>query len=619
MNAKRILTALTLLCGTLSLQARPLYEKEENTVRVMSFNVRGGVGIDNVRDYDRTAAVIRKAGPDIVSVQELDSVTQRSKGKYVLQELALRTGMFGTYAAAIEFQGGKYGIGILSKEKPLQCRRIPLPGREEARVLLIAEFDDYLFCAAHFSLTAADAEASVAILREALSGVRKPVFFAGDLNSVPESPVITELKKDFKVLNDPKKPTCPADEPKDCIDYIFGYTSGGHAYTVVSRQVMDEPVASDHRPLFADVRIAADSAAIMRTQPFLQNPVGGGITVSWLTNVPVYGWVEYGTTPELGRKAHTLVDGQVVAGNKHHKIRLEGLEPGKTYYYRVCSKEITLYQAYYKEFGATACSGVRSFTMPDDRGTDFTAVVFNDLHKNKAVLNRFAALLPDIGYDFAIFNGDCIDDPKNEAEVLSFMTVLHETVGADRVPVFYLRGNHEIRNAYSIKLRDLLDYVGDRTYGAFSWGDTRFVMLDCGEDKPDDTWVYYGLNDFTSLRENQVEFLKKELASKPFKKAEKRILLHHIPIYGADLGKYHPCRELWTPLLSKAPFDISLNAHTHRFAHYEKGEDGNNYPVIVGGAPTLDGATLTVLKKRGGALTVTVLNTEGKTLLEWNL
>ena len=608
------------LWGLFSLQIQPSYGKEESTVRVMSFNVRGGTGMDNVRNYDRTADVINKVKPDIVALQELDSVTKRVDGKDVLQELARRTAMFGTYAAAIDFQGGKYGIGILSKEKPLQYRRIPLPGREEARVLLFAEFEDYIFCATHFSLTEEDAETSVDIIRKTLSGTTKPLFFAGDLNVTPESPVITRLKENFKLLTNPKKPTWPADHPKDCIDYIFGYTSGGHAYTVVSGQVMDEPEASDHRPLFVDVRIAADSTQIMRTQPFLQNPVGNGITVSWLTNVPAYGWVEYGVTPDkLEQKVHTLVDGQVVAGNKHHKIRIEGLLPGQTYYYRVCSKEITLYQAYYKEFGNTACSEIHSFALPGESETDFTALVFNDLHKNKTVVKQFAHLLPSIKYDFVIFNGDCIDDPRNEEDVLSFMTVLHKAVGAEEVPVFYLRGNHEIRNAYSIKLRELLDYVGDKTYGAFNWGDTRFVMLDCGEDKPDDTPVYYGLNDFTSLRQDQVAFLKEELASKPFKKAQKRILLHHIPIYGEDLDKYHPCRELWAPLLAKAPFDVCLNAHTHRFAHYQKGEDGNNFPVLVGGAPSLEGATLMVLKKQGENLTVTVLNTQGDVLLEWKL
>ena len=99
----------------------------------------------------------------------------------------------------------------------------------------------------------------------------------------------------------------------------------------------------------------------------------------------------------------------------------------------------------------------------------------------------------DIPYDVVVFNGDCIDDPANEKEALYHLAYLCGKVGASHVPAFFLRGNHEIRNAYSIGLRALFDYVGDKTYGAFSWGDTRFVMLDCGEDKPDSTWVYLSL------------------------------------------------------------------------------------------------------------------------------
>lgn len=76
--------------------------------------------------------------------QELDSVTQRNNGVYSLGELAKRTLMHATYAPSIDFQGGKYGIGMLSKEKPLGFKRISLPGKEEKRSLLIVEFADYM-------------------------------------------------------------------------------------------------------------------------------------------------------------------------------------------------------------------------------------------------------------------------------------------------------------------------------------------------------------------------------------------------------------------------------------------------------------------------------------------
>ena len=338
----------------------------------------------------------------------------------------------------------------------------------------------------------------------------------------------------------------------------------------------------------------------------------------WQTHVPTYSWVEYGTDTLNLKKARTIVDGQVICNGLHNKIRLTDLRPGQTYYYRVCSQEIMLYQAYKKEFGETAVSPFYTFTLPSASQKDFTALIFNDLHKHIPTLDALYEQVRDIPYDFVVFNGDCIDDPANEKEALYHLAYLCGKVGASHVPAFFLRGNHEIRNAYSIGLRALFDYVGDKTYGAFSWGDTRFVMLDCGEDKPDSTWVYYGLNDFTGLRKDQVNFLSKELSGKEFKQASKRVLLNHIPIYGNG-DAYEPCPELWGSLLAKAPFNVNISAHTHQYAFHPKDSLGNNFPVIVGGGYKLDSATVMVLRKKGDEMSVRVLNAKGETLLDLKL
>ncbi|MDH6342815.1 Icc-related predicted phosphoesterase [Parabacteroides sp. PFB2-12] len=357
---------------------------------------------------------------------------------------------------------------------------------------------------------------------------------------------------------------------------------------------------------------------IFYAPPYLQNPVDGGITVMWQTHVPTYSWVEYGTDKEQLTVARTLVDGQVICNGLHNKIRINGLEPGKTYYYRVCSQEILLYQAYKKEFGATARSPFYTFRLPDEKETDFTALIFNDIHKREATLNGLYDLVKEIPYDFVFFNGDCIDDPATEEEALYHIAMQCKKVNASSHPVFYLRGNHEIRNAFSIGLRELFDYVGDKTYGAFSWGDTRFVMLDCGEDKPDSTWVYYGLNDFTGLRQEQVGFLQKELKNRAFKKAKKRVLINHIPLYTQSTREaFHPSRDLWEGLLKKAPFDVNISAHTHHHAYVAKGEDGNNFPVVIGGGNRLEEATVMVLQKKGKEMTLRVWN--GKKELIYNI
>ncbi len=590
----------------------------QNTLRIMSYNVRNGKGMDLATDLDRVAVAINRIRPDVVAVQELDSATARSQGVDVLRCLAEQTLMHRVYGPAIPFDGGKYGTGILSREKPMATYSLPLPGREEQRVLLVAEFERYILACTHLSLTEADRMASLQLIRQEAAKAHKPFVLAGDLNARPDSPFISALQADFMLLNNPKKPTFPSDEPRECIDYIALYKPGSESVTLLAGDVADEPMASDHRPVWVDVRFRADRDAIFRSQPYLQNPTGGGITVMWQTTVPSYSWVEYGIDTLHLQRARTLVEGQVICNDVYNKIRLEGLLPGQTYYYRVCSREIMLYQAYKKVFGETAVSSFRSFTLPSEQTTDFTAVIFNDLHKQEATLKALYAQVKDVPYDFVVFNGDCIDDPATEEEALFHLSMQCSTVGADRVPVFYLRGNHEIRNAFSIGLRNLLDYVGDKTYGAFSWGDTRLVMLDCGEDKPDTTWVYYDLNDFTGLRLEQVDFLKQELASPPFTRASRRILLNHIPLYG-NSDAYRPCSQLWGPLLDRAPFDVNISAHTHRYAYLPKGTAGNNFPVLIGGSQQVDGATVMILRKKGDRLTLRMLNAAGEVLHKVNL
>ena len=586
----------------------------QNTLKLMSYNIKNANGMDNVCNFQRIANVINNTSPDVVAIQEVDSMTNRSGQKYVLGEIAERTQMHGYFAPAIDYDGGKYGIGLLTKQVPLRLQTLPLPGREEARTLILAEFADYIYCCTHMSLTEEDRMKSLELVKAFTSSSTKPLFLAGDMNAEPESGFIKKLQKDFQILSNPKQHTFPAPDPKETIDYIATLKQNAKGFAVISAKVINEPMASDHRPILVELRTAEKADKIFRMKPYLQNPVGNGITVMWETTVPAYCWVEYGTDTTQLKRARTIVDGQVVCNNYLHKIRIDGLQPGQKYYYRVCSQEILLYQAYKKVFGNTAQSAFSEFTLPATDTDSFTAVVFNDLHQHTQTFRALCQQIKNVNYDFVVFNGDCVDDPVDHNQATSFISELTEGVCGDRIPTFFMRGNHEIRKAYSIGLRDHYDYVGDRTYGSFNWGDTRIVMLDCGEDKPDDHWVYYGLNDFTQLRNEQVDFLKKELSSKEFKKAGKRVLIHHIPLYGND-GK-NLCANLWTKLLEKAPFNISLNAHTHKYAYHPKGELGNNYPVIIGGGYKMDGATVMILEKKKDELRVKVLNAKGKILLD---
>ena len=584
----------------------------QDYLKLMSYNVRNTKGMDGIRNLQRVANVIINEAPDVVAVQELDSMTTRSNQQYVLGELAERTQMHATYAPAISFQGGKYGIGILSKETPLNIRTYPLPGREEARMLLVAEFENYVFACTHLSLTEEDRLASLDIIKSSVVKSNKPYFLAGDLNDQPDSKFIQALQEDFQVLTHIKKPTFPAPEPTETIDYIAAWKHGSNDFANLSAQVLEEPVASDHRPLSVQLRMALNPSELFRTKPYLQNPVNNGMTLVWETTIPAYSWVEYGTDTLNLKQKRLIIDGQAEFNESIHKIRLEYLISGQTYYYRVCSQEILQYKAYSKKFGHIAKSEFYSFTMPDAETDSFTAVIFNDLHQRPNVFQSLLKQVEKVDYDFVVFNGDCIDDPANHDQATRFIKLLTEGVHGDRTPTLFIRGNHEIRNAYSIGLRKHFDYVGGKTYGAFNWGDTRIVMLDCGEDKTDDHKEYSGLNDFTQLRHEQVGFLQEELQSKAFKKADKRILIHHIPLYGCD----NLCWNLWEPLLRKAPFHVSINAHTHRFVYHPKGSLKNNYPVVIGGGNKVENATVMILEKKKDELRIKVLDATRKVLLD---
>jgi hypothetical protein len=114
-------------------------------------------------------------------------------------------------------------------------------------------------------------------------------------------------------------------------------------------------------------------------------------------------------------------------------------------------------------------------------------------------------------------------------------------------------------------------------------------------------------------------WVKEELKSREFKKANKRILIHHIPIFGTKSGSFAPCSDLWIPVLEKGPFNVSLNAHTHRFQVIEKGVARNNFPVIIGGGNKDADGTVMVVEKKGDKLMLEVLNADGVKLLDKEL
>ena len=222
------------------------------TVKVMTYNVHNGIGLDKKRNHARIADVISHEKPDFVGIQEVDSMTNRSGNMFVLGDIAQQADMEPTFAPAIIWDGGIYGIGLLSKVKPNRVQRIELPGKEEKRTMLITDFDNYTVINTHLSLTPDDALESVKIIHDILPTLgSKPVFLMGDLNSLPNSPVIKALQNDFNIVSPENTPTFPANNPTERIDYIM--ISKGHNFNIIRAEVISDTIASDHRPVIVEI------------------------------------------------------------------------------------------------------------------------------------------------------------------------------------------------------------------------------------------------------------------------------------------------------------------------------------------------------------------------------
>lgn len=227
----------------------------QDTLRIMSYNIRNCRGLDNTLDIQRTAETLKSSNADIFAIQEVDSATRRSNGIFIADTLAALCNMQACFSAAIEYDGGKYGLAILSKEPPQATMRTPLPGREERRTLLVTEFPKFIFACTHLSLNEEDRLASLVIIDSIAKNSQKPFFIAGDLNDNPQSLFIKRLSVNWDILSPIDECTFPADTPKVTIDYIATLHSNAQAIEKLSTKVIDEPNASDHRPILTTVII----------------------------------------------------------------------------------------------------------------------------------------------------------------------------------------------------------------------------------------------------------------------------------------------------------------------------------------------------------------------------
>lgn len=247
------------LAALLALGCQPV---EQVTLRVVTYNIRHGRGMDGEVDLERTAAVLRGLNPDIVALQEVDNGVARSGSQDQAAVLGELLGMHHAFGAFMDYQGGQYGMAILSRHPVASVLAVPLPEGNEPRVALSVEVRlpdgrSVRVVNVHFDWVASDSfrYAQAQALAGYLDTLTVPYLLVGDFNDQPGSRTIDLFRQRAVEARKPDGAafTFPSVEPGREIDYLFA--APAEAWEVGPAVVVPEEVASDHRPVHATLRL----------------------------------------------------------------------------------------------------------------------------------------------------------------------------------------------------------------------------------------------------------------------------------------------------------------------------------------------------------------------------
>lgn len=380
----------------------------------------------------------------------------------------------------------------------------------------------------------------------------------------------------------------------------LGILTGTTALSTTARSEESEDAESSVEPLG------------LLVPPYLQEPTPESMTIMWLLNrQDSLSWVEYGEDAETTKKAYTAVDGLIDADDHIHKVRLNNLKPGTQYSYRVVSKVIDKFGAYDVRYGETHASDTYQFSTPKTDQAEVSCVIYNDVHENMPLFQSLHEIASKNPYDFAIFNGDVMNHIDEESQLIDRALRPFAETFAHEIPYVYTRGNHDVRGRFARSLNDYIASPSDANYYSFDYGPVHFIVMDLGEDKPDDHPEYGGLVNFGPYREAQRDWLEKEIESKACKRAAFRVLIAHIPMYGQAYAS-KLCKELWGDLLNKGKVNLHLAGHTHRYTHIPAGRDKLDCPIIIGGGRTKGKATVMRLTATRKELTLVMTRDDGE-------
>ena len=235
-------------------------------LRVLTYNIHAGKDAAQQHNLGRVAAVIRAAGADVVLLQEVDRRTARSGGEDQVATLARLTGMNSAFGKSLDYQGGEYGIALLSRFPLDSVRLVPLevtPPQERSGALYEPRIALHAIVraphgAVHIVNTHLDPGGAPTYRHQEIIGLLAhvaytvppdaPLIVGGDLNARPNTREIVALTLTFSDAwtqcgAGAAGYSFPAHAPDRRIDYVMLRLS-----RCTSARVLDVQ-SSDHRPL----------------------------------------------------------------------------------------------------------------------------------------------------------------------------------------------------------------------------------------------------------------------------------------------------------------------------------------------------------------------------------
>jgi len=189
--------------------------------------------------------------------------------------------------------------------------------------------------------------------------------------------------------------------------------------------------------------------------------------------------------------------------------------------------------------------------------------------------------------DFLTLAGDIADKSMNLEEILTTFRVSAGITKGEK-PVVFARGNHDTRGELAPDLHKYMGTDKGNTYFTAKLGDIFMLIMDCGEDKPDDCKEYGGMAAFEPFRKSQIAFLDELIEKGEYKNYKHVVMVCHIKLNTPWNEKFKDVYAEWLKRINIINPEVILSGHEHTYYIQDKGAElfdtgvKFNMPVVVG-------------------------------------